>query len=584
VTSPDGGSAPKPPKEPQPAALRSAVFDIPWVLARPPWIFRKSPRPVEPVLVKTKKSEAVAEALAQFTNGAVFGGWRPDNDARAWAHYEAHVEATLLAIIPIAIGEWNPKRKIAERIVRILAQRHLKDVQEAAATYGKKAKASVEEILTIDPRLDCPGAPPDMSPAWKPKTLPRPRLVGGDELSFEAVEHLGHMLAFSTLDRPYAGIADVKAACEPRSLAELAWEAAIAWEDAGAGKRDEWMIESLAHFADDVVIRRTTPALKSARVLDVLAATPTDAAATELCTILWRLSQDKPKPSYGVKEARAAFAALARRRGMSVDELEDTLAPTILPAPPIKFGVDDRLDPFMQTAGGTRHHTLPPTSTWKDLQEDVAAVSDMRIRSLERAMISGRSWSVETFRKAWLDHTLMQHVSRCVVWRTGDRMFRVAEDGSFADAGDDVMELGKTVAIAHPAEMKAEERTKWIAVLADYRVVQPFEQMARRVLPPVKGSSVALFPAGPTTQREIHEKLTAHGFAFDYRGTQPTRACARTSGRMCLELAFKNQSLTSATLRYARGTGAWIDLDAAHHVDICEVAHDLDLTLRASAP
>jgi hypothetical protein len=560
-------------------------MDLPWVLARPPWIFRKSPRPVEPVIVKPKKSEATDEALKHFTSTAVFGGWRSDNDGRAWAHYEAHVTDTLLAIIPIAIGEWNPKRKIAERIVRVLASRHPKNVNEAAASYGKKAKASVEEILSIDPRLDCPGAPPDMSPAWKPSKLPRPRLIAGENLSLDALEHLGHMLAFSTLDRAYAGIADVKAACDPRSLAELAWEAAVAWEAAGATRRDEWMIESLAHLGDDIVIRRTTPALKSARVLDVLAATPTDAAATELCTILWRLSQDKPRPDYGVKEARAAFAALARRRGMSVDELEDTLAPTILPAPPIQFGVDDRLDPFMQTAGGTRHHTLPPTSTWRDLQEDVAAVSDARIRSLERAMLSGREWSADTFRKAWLDHSLMQHVSRCVVWRTGGRAFRVAEDGTFADARDDVMELGKTITILHPAELDDEERARWIAVLADYRVVQPFDQMARRVLPRVKGGSVALFPIGAMTQRELYEKLSTHGFTNDVRAKTPSasRACERASGRLVLGFAFQSQKVTSITLKYERGSKP-VDLDVASPVDVSEVAHDLELTLRASAP
>ncbi len=558
--------------------------DLPWVLSRPPWIFRKSARPVEPVIVKTKKSDATDEALARFTATAVFGGWRSDNDARAWAHYEAHVETTLLALVPIAIGEWNPKRKIAERILRALSQRHAKEVREIAAGYGKKAKASVEEILSIDPRLDCPGAPPDMSPVWKPSALPQPRLASGREMPLEALEHLGHMLAFSTLDHAYAGIADVKAACEPRSLAELAWAAAIAWQDAGSNKRDEWMLESIAHLGDDIVIRRTTPALTASRVLDVLAANATDAAATELCTILWRMSQEKTTP--GVAAARRAFADLARRRGMSVDELEDTLAPTILPAPPKKCGVDDRLYPFIQTAGGTRHHTLPPTSTWRDLQEDVAAVSDARIRSLERAMVSGRSWTAEAFRKAWLDHALMQHVSRSVVWRSGgERVFRVAEDGTFADVRDDVTELAKTVTIVHPAELDDEARARWIAVLADYRVVQPFEQMARRVLPAVKGSSAALFALVPITQRELHDKLAAHGFAFEARGSShfASRACARTSGRIGVELAFKNQSLSSATLRYERA-GKRVDLDAVHPVDVCEIAHDLDLTPRGPAP
>ncbi len=574
--------------------------------------------------------DSPAIAVAMLDSTSAFGGWRPELDARAWQYFAAHVEATLLGVIPIAVGEGGPRRKVAERLVRNLAREHEDKVRAVASGYGKKVAASVDEILAFDMRFDCPNVTPQMPLAWRADAFTRPLLRDGRALPLIAVERIGHMLAFSTLDRRYAGITDLKDVCEPRSLAELAWDVARAWEAAGGIKRDQWMIESLAHLGDDEVIRRTTPALTNPYVVHVLGHTATDAAATELCTIAWRSTHDnKPKVTTGradtLAAVAAAFAAVARKRGVTVEQVEDSLMPTIpiaasndADAPvssrlvslrsksidarvkldygsrTVAVGFDERLDPFVESAHGSKLRDLPQAGknddpvkvaraeeVWRELQEDVAAIADVRLVSLERAMISGRSWTLEAFRHAWMDHPLMRHLSRSIVWR-GTVAFRITQEGTFADVDDrDVTDIANVTA-AHPAEMTDDEVARWGGVFTDYRIIQPIEQLSRRVLrrspTHAKETPMTLVPAVPTTQAELYDKFHAKRFEASWRDKElvASRPCARSPGRLRMTLTFDKQVLVRAALVAERG-GRVVDLDDVDAVDLSELAHDLDV-------
>jgi len=71
-------------------------------------------------------------------------------------------------------------------------------------------------------------------------------------------------------------------------------------------------------------------------------------------------------------------------------------------------------------------------------------------------------------------------LARRLVWRDArGKLFRVAEDGSFATADDDVMEVQAPVRIADPSAMTADERFRWSEVMASYEIVQPFDQLGR---------------------------------------------------------------------------------------------------------
>ncbi len=592
------------------------LSELPRVLSRPPWMMgrpsrfltpvRVSVKPLGKALAKEKVAAHVAKlkagedqdvdstdvALALFDATSVFGGWRSDFNACAWRYYGTYVEATLAGIIPIAVGESGPRRKIAERIVRQLAVAHASIVRAASARYGKRVVASVEEILEVDRRFDCPNTAPEMPATFAPEKLPRPRLHDGRELPLFAVQCIAHMLAFSSLERPYVGLEDVRGLCEPRSLAELAWDLARAWDGAGGAHKDRWMVESIAHLGDDALVRRTTPALTQPYVIDVLGHIGTNAAAVELCTIAWRLTHDKPSSSFTTRAVAAAFANVARKRGMTVDDLEEALVPTSLPSdgaapasmrlpkPHAKVGVDDRLDPFIQTQGGTRLNELPhklarAEEIWRDLHEDVAAIADVRTRALERALISGRTWTLDAFRRAWMDHPLMRHAALGIVWRSDKTAFRIAEDGTFANAVDKPVEGVGVIGIAHPVEMTADEAARWIGVLADYRIVQPIDQMSRRTLRDAKGTSLVLMLDAAAPQREVLDRLGRAGFLLDWRANQSvaTRVGARSAVRLALTLHATNQIVDRLTLTAERG-GKSVPLAQVHPVDLSELAHD----------
>jgi hypothetical protein len=59
--------------------------------------------------------------------------------------------------------------------------------------------------------------------------------------------------------------------------------------------------------------------------------------------------------------------------------------------------------------------------------------------------------------------------------------FRVAEDLTFADVADDVLELPDTavVRLAHP--VLVEDLEAWAELFADYEILQPFAQLGRTV-------------------------------------------------------------------------------------------------------
>lgn len=618
------------------------------MLSRPPWISGRPSRTFEPVRVTTawdelsparvteyvtqlkenkldEEVDSPAIAVAMFQATSVFGGWRSDLDACASRYFETHVEATLMGVLPIAVGEAGPRRKVAERLVRHLACTRRDTVEAVAKQYGKRVVASVREILAVDRRFDCPNAAPSLPLTWRPETFTRPRLRDGRALPVKAVDRIGHMLAFSTLTRRYAGLDDVRAVCESRSLAELAWDMARAWEVAGADSKDQWMLESLAHLGDDEVIRRTTPALTSPYVVNVLGHVATDAAATELCTIAWRANHDKTlKPAQTPALVAAAFATIAHIRGVTVDQVHDSLMPTIPLAAPsdsaapvssrlmllraksvdarvaldygartIAVGFDERLDPFVQTAGGTRLRDLPTAgvnddhakvaraeAVWRELQEDVAAIADVRMESLERAMVTGRSWTLERFQHAWMDHPVMRHVSRSMVWRSASgTAFRIAEDGSFADVNDVEVKGVTEIAVVHPVEMSDDDRARWSDVLLDYRIVQPIEQISRRVLraSAVSGTRFGLVPTEPTSREEIYERLRAK--RFDVHLTA-SRACARSRGRLEITIICDKQKVECLWLCRSGPGVAGVSLERVHSVDLSEIVHDLGVIPR----
>jgi hypothetical protein len=461
---------------------------------------------LEPV-ASTRVAPIAADALARLKKG------RPP--AKAWLdRFPEHAAA---ALIPVAVGPAGKARDAAGAALRYVAARgHDAIVRDFATRYGGDCEAAVAEVLAYDPLFELPARLPKLPAFWQPAGLPRPRLTSGKALPVAAVETLGTMLAFSRADDPYAGLAQVREACDPASLAAFAWELFQAWLLAGAPSKETWAFAALGVFGDDECARKLTALVRQwpgegghARAvtgLEVLARIGTDVALMHLHGIAQKV------PFKGLQgKAREKIDEIAEARGLTADELGDRLVPDLgldddgsltLDFGPRLFrvGFDESLKPYVFDGTGKRVADLPKpgksddtekakgaAETWKALKKDARTIASGQILRLELAMCAQRRWERDVFQRFLVEHPLVIHLVRRLVWGAFDAegrlasTFRVAEDRTFADEHDGAYTLPEAarVGVPHRIELGDAQVARWGQVLGDYEIIQPFAQLSR---------------------------------------------------------------------------------------------------------
>lgn len=445
----------------------------------PAWILRvRSPR-LAMVLLR---------AASSVDQAGVIGDW-----------LALHRDAALAGIVPIAVGPLGEDRTLAERGLIELSRLH---GREAVLGTSDAARAACEEILDAAVSVFGPARPPKVEAELA--GLPPVRLRGrATTLSSEEVAVLVGYLSASGLALQHPALTSVREACEPRDLAELAWTLARSWEIGRAKKNKTWMIDALVPFADDDVVRRVLPALKRARALTVLSSIATDAAAVELLSAT--------ESGQLAHQAARDLARIAARRGLSVDELEESLAPSFVEGAALHLTLagkdyvvrlDAQLALRIEDAAGKVSKRLParpPSSAsqgesaddarmrarYDELAADVARLVPRRIRVMERRMILGTLMSHAALMAWHLRHPLWAPIARGVVWSWEHRgargTFRVTEEGTFTDEHDEPVTLKDDArfGIPHPRRMTDATRARWATLLSDYAVVQPFAQIDR---------------------------------------------------------------------------------------------------------
>ncbi len=377
------------------------------------------------------------------------------------------------------------------------------------------AGAELPPVLTGPP----PARPPKLPLFWQAAAFTRPLLRGRSAaLPLAAVEALGRLLAVSRLGKPHAGLAEVRAACDPASLAAFAWDLFFAWLIAGAPPKEQWALNALGHLGDDESARRLVPlirawptegaAARAAMGLDVLRALGTDVALMHLHGFAQKA---KSRPLQD--KARKKIEEIAAERGLTAEELADRLVPDLgldaagtlrLDFGPRAFcvGFDEILKPFVRDADGRRLSDLPKPGAgddpeaaksaheiWKALKKDAKTLAAQQILRLELAMCSRRRWEPALFRMFFVEHPLLQHLVRRLVWSAWDAdlhllgTFRVEEDSRFADPEDEAWELpaGASVGLVHRLDLTDELAARWGTIFGDYKILQPFHQLGRDV-------------------------------------------------------------------------------------------------------
>ena len=433
----------------------------------------------------------------------------------------SHPHTVLFKSLPLAFqASHSQARDNARHGLRWLVANGCEgQAREVVQTYGQGMPEALQALLSADPLMVLPGRMPKLPDFFDAAAFHRPLLLSGQPLPVEAVQHIGLMLAISKLDAPYAGLDIVCQTCDRASLAAFVWNLFEAWLRSGTPASYNWAFTALGLLGDDETARRLTPLVRewpgqsaTARAvtgLDMLVAIGSDVALMHLNGIAAKI---KYKPLQ--EKAREKIKDLADARGFTTEELADRLVPRlgldessalVLNFGPRQFTIsfDEALKPIVKNAEGVRQKDLPKpnqsddsylatqaTDRFKKIKKDAKAIASLQLMRLESAMISRRRWTGADFRALLLGHPVMRHLVACLVWGVYDnnppdstvqQVFRIAEDGTLADAQDSLYELPADVfvGLSHRLEMLPESVAAFSQIFADYEILQPFKQLGR---------------------------------------------------------------------------------------------------------
>lgn len=212
------------------------------------------------------------------------------------------------------------------------------------------------------------------------------------------------------------------------------------------------------------------------------------------------------------EEAGRQAAALAERKGWTVDELADRTIPTAgfddhgvleLPYGPRAFTAVLRPDLAVELRDpdGKVIKALPAPRQSDDAErakeskkaltaakKELKGIATLQAQRLYEAMCTERSWSAEDWDRYLLRHPVAGPAVRRLVWvvpaADGTALiFRPLDDGSLTDSGDNDVTLpdGARVMVAHDSVLSPDEVAQWTAHLADYEVTPLFQQLGRGV-------------------------------------------------------------------------------------------------------
>jgi predicted DNA-binding WGR domain protein len=434
--------------------------------------------------------------------------------AQAWLLRHAQLAAA--ALLP-QLGERKHSDDASLALRWLLTNGREAAVESAAEDYGDVGRAALATLRAFDPMHLAPHKIPRLPAFWLPTGYSRPLLRDGHALPLAVCDAIGEMLAFSPIDQRYAGLERLQQLCKPASLGAFAWDLFQSWLIAGAPSKEGWAFSALAHLGDDECARKLALLIRAwpgegahARAvagLDVLAAIGSDVALMHLNGIAQKVKFK------GLQEkARAKIEQIAQVRGFTSEELADRLVPDLgldergtlaLDFGPRQFsvGFDETLKPFVRDASGAPLRDLPKplksddavlseeaVSRWKALKKDARTLASQQIARLELAMAQRRRWSAIEFRRFFVEHPLLRHLVRRLLWARFEQgqpvqCLRVAEDLSYADANDDLLMLAEDaeIGLVHALELAPDAAAAFGQIFADYEILQPFAQLGRDV-------------------------------------------------------------------------------------------------------
>ena len=217
---------------------------------------------------------------------------------------------------------------------------------------------------------------------------------------------------------------------------------------------------------------------------------------------LAELSRLRGKVRY-LKSAELLLRTLeeaAERQGTTIEELEEIVVPTygfesdglmredVYGARAIYEITGSTSVSFKWESGGKLQKSAPPAVPKEDAKESSALAKDIektlagqRLR-LERLMLSQREIQFEAWRERYVEHPLLGHMSRRLIWATAEATF-VYTDGTVAAANGEKLKTQNNdlVRLWHPIHSSASEVASWREWLFKRKIAQPFKQAFREI-------------------------------------------------------------------------------------------------------
>jgi len=451
--------------------------------------------------------------------------------ARIWL--EEHPEHAIYGLVTSAAGHGRLADDAAGYLRRQKKQGRIETIAAALDGQPPNVVQRVRELVIDYSEREYTPFDETSTPQWlmdalKTVTPSHKRTIDQTMLPVVAIEdcklndaHVGLLLdslASDSLDTPGPLLTALKANADSSSLDAFAWSLFEQWLMDGAPPKEKWKMTAIGFLGSDAAALKLAPMVRKwpgeaqhARAvtgLECLRAIGTD-------TALMQINGIANKVAFKAIKQRAAECMddIAKTRGMTRDQLEDRIIPdcdldahgsrTFDFGPrQFRLALNSDMKAMVKDGAGKIVQDLPKPNSkddadkaaaavaeWKLLKKQVAEVAKVQAGRLEQAMVTGRRWQAAEFDQLLVSHPLMINLVRLLVWGVYDdsgqlsSSFRVTEDRTLADSGDEVYNLSPNacVGIAHPLQLSDQERSSWGEILADYEIVPPFPQLGRPI-------------------------------------------------------------------------------------------------------
>jgi len=131
---------------------------------------------------------------------------------------------------------------------------------------------------------------------------------------------------------------------------------------------------------------------------------------------------------------------------------------------------------------------------FKVFKKQLKNTIDIQSTRLDLALSNNRKWTIDSWMKLFVDNPIMHQFAIGLVWAVyeGENIketFRYMEDGTFNTKDEEeftLLEDGNSkekykIGLVHPLECTKEDLEAWKQQLEDYEIVQPIEQINRKV-------------------------------------------------------------------------------------------------------